>query len=73
MAPSTDTGWTPLFLRASALVAEVGGYLSHSAIVARESGLPAVVNVPGFLNLVRDGEVLEVNGDAGRVWRFKSE
>lgn len=41
IAPSTDPGWTPLFLRASAVVAEVGGYLSHGAIVAREYGLPS--------------------------------
>jgi pyruvate,water dikinase len=73
VAPSTDPGWTPLFLRASAVVTEVGGYLSHSAIVAREYGLPAVVNIPGLLGLVRDGEVLEVDGDAGRVWRVRSE
>src|SRR5262249_11678090 len=49
VAPTTDPGWTPLFLRASALVLEVGGYLSHGAIVAREYGIPAVVNLPGVL------------------------
>ena len=73
VAPSTDPGWTPLFLRASALVAEVGGYLSHGAIVAREYGLPAVVNIPGLLDVVRDGEVLEVDGDVGKVWRLRNE
>jgi rifampicin phosphotransferase len=67
VAPSTDPGWTPLFLRASALVLEVGGYLSHGAIVAREYGLPAVANVPGALAAVRDGQLLTVDGDAGRV------
>ncbi|HZY85647.1 MAG TPA: PEP/pyruvate-binding domain-containing protein [Gemmataceae bacterium] len=67
VAPSTDPGWTPLFLRASALVLEVGGYLSHGAIVAREYGLPAVANVPGVLTAVRDGQRLTVDGDAGRV------
>ena len=46
ITPSTDPGWTPLFLRAAAVVMEVGGYLSHGAIVAREYGLPAVVNIP---------------------------
>jgi pyruvate,water dikinase len=40
LAPSTDPGWTPLFLRASAMVMETGGYLSHGVIVAREYGLP---------------------------------
>jgi phosphohistidine swiveling domain-containing protein len=67
VAPSTDPGWTPLFLRASAVVMEVGGYLSHGAIVAREYGLPAVVNVSGALTAIHDGEMLEVDGDAGEV------
>jgi pyruvate,water dikinase len=67
VAPSTDPGWTPLFLRASAVVMETGGYLSHGAIVAREYGIPAVVNIPGLLAQVRDGQVLTVDGDAGTV------
>jgi pyruvate,water dikinase len=67
VAPSTDPGWTPLFLRAAAVVMEVGGYLSHGAVVAREYGLPAVVNIPGLLNAVQDGQLLIVDGDAGRV------
>ncbi len=67
VAPSTDPGWTPLFLRASAIVMETGGYLSHGAIVAREYGIPAVVNIPGLLQHVRDGDRLHVDGDAGRV------
>ena len=65
--PSTDPAWTPLFLRASAVVMEVGGYLSHGAIVAREYGLPAVVNVPHALTAVEDGQVLTVDGDTGEV------
>jgi rifampicin phosphotransferase len=69
VAPSTDPAWTPLFLRASAVVMEVGGYLSHGAIVAREYGLPAVANVPGLLAAVADGEALTVDGDAGKVYR----
>lgn len=67
VAPSTDPGWTPLFLRASAVIMEVGGYLSHGAIVAREYGLPAVVNIPGLLSTVRTGQRLVVDGDAGTV------
>jgi pyruvate,water dikinase len=46
---------------------ETGGYLSHGAIVAREYGLPAVINIPGLLSKVRDGDRLTVDGDAGRV------
>jgi pyruvate,water dikinase len=67
VAPSTDPGWTPLFLRASAVVMEVGGYLSHGAIVAREYGLPAVVNVAGALTAIEDGQTLAVDGDTGEV------
>jgi phosphohistidine swiveling domain-containing protein len=70
VAPSTDPGWTPLFLRAAALVTEVGGYLSHGAIVAREFGIPAVVNVPDALTLIRDGEPVLVDGDSGQVVRY---
>jgi phosphohistidine swiveling domain-containing protein len=69
VAPSTDTGWTPLFLRAAAIVTEVGGYLSHGAIVAREFGLPAVVNVPGVMSELRDGETITVDGDTGKIRR----
>jgi len=69
VAPSTDPGWTPLFLRAKAVVMEVGGYLSHGAIVAREYGIPAVVNVPGVMKTLKDGEQLTVDGDEGKVYR----
>ena len=67
VAPSTDPAWTPLFLRASAVVMEVGGYLSHGAIVAREYGIPAVVNVAGALERLKDGQPVLVDGDTGRV------
>lgn len=69
VAPSTDPAWTPLFLRAAGVVVEIGGYLSHGSIVAREYGLPAVVNIPGLLAAVRDGETLTVDGDEGKVYR----
>jgi pyruvate,water dikinase len=69
VAPTTDPGWTPLFLRASALVMETGGFLSHGAIVAREYGIPAVANLPGILDQVSTGETLLVDGNAGRVSR----
>jgi phosphohistidine swiveling domain-containing protein len=69
VAPSTDPGWSPLFLRAKALVMEVGGYNSHGAIVAREYGIPAVVNVPGVMKVLEDGEPLTVDGDEGKVIR----
>ena len=65
VAPSTDPAWTPLFLRASALVMEAGGYLSHGAIVAREFGIPALASVPGILDAVADGDLLDVDAGAG--------
>ena len=69
IAPSTDPGWTPLFVRAAALVTETGGYLSHGAIVAREYGLPAVANIPGLLKQIEDGEPIVVDGNDGTVTR----
>jgi len=68
VAPSTDPAWTPLFLRASAIVMETGGHLSHGAIVAREYGIPAVVNIPGVLQVLTDGRQVVVDGDAGKVY-----
>jgi len=70
IAPSTDPGWTPLFLKACAVVMETGGFLSHGAIVAREYGVPAVVNVPGAMRAVRDGQTVMVDGDAGKVFLY---
>jgi len=68
VAPSTDPAWTPLFLKASAIVMETGGFLSHGSIVAREYGIPAVVNIPGVLKLLRDEQQITVDGDEGRVY-----
>jgi pyruvate,water dikinase len=68
VAPSTDPGWTPLFLKASALVIESGGTLSHGAIVAREYGIPAVLNIPGIMSHLQDGQTLTVDGDEGKVY-----
>ncbi|MGH8143327.1 MAG: PEP-utilizing enzyme, partial [Steroidobacteraceae bacterium] len=72
VAPSTDPSWTPLFLKAAALITETGGYLSHGAIVAREFGIPAVVNVPGILAQISDGDTLEVDGSRGTVRRLSA-
>lgn len=69
VAPSTDPGWTPLFLQAAGLVVETGGYMSHGAIVAREFALPAVVNLPGIMGLLSDGDEIEVDGLRGEVRR----
>ncbi|MCU7811211.1 MAG: phosphoenolpyruvate-utilizing protein [Candidatus Thiodiazotropha sp. (ex Notomyrtea botanica)] len=71
-APSTDPAWTPLFLKAGALVLETGGYLSHGAIVAREFGIPAVVNLPGILDQLKTGDLVEVDGFQGQVVRIET-
>ena len=64
---TTDPAWTPLFLVAGGLVLEQGGMLSHGAIVAREYGLPAVVNVAHATPIIRNGQHITVNADQGRV------
>ncbi len=65
-----DVGWTPLFLMAAAVVTELGGALSHAALVAREYGVPAVVNVPGITRALRNGDRVRVDGDHGVVERL---
>jgi pyruvate,water dikinase len=64
VAPFTDPGWTPYLLNAAAVVVDMGGLLSHGSIIAREYGIPTVVNVGPATRLIRTGQMLEV--DAGR-------
>lgn len=63
----TDTAWTPLFLTAAAVVTDVGGLLSHATIVARDLGIPAVVDTKVATSELRDGDLVEVDGSAGTV------
>jgi pyruvate,water dikinase len=67
VAPSTDPGWTPLFLTASGLVMEMGGAMSHGAVVAREYGIPAVVGVPFATQRIATGQQITVDGSRGTV------
>jgi pyruvate,water dikinase len=67
VAPVTDAGWTPLFALASALVVDMGSALSHGSTVAREYGLPAVVNVRSGTRSIRTGDLVTVNGSKGTV------
>jgi phosphohistidine swiveling domain-containing protein len=67
VAPSTDPGWTPLFMTAGALVMEMGGVISHGAVVAREYGIPAVVGVPDATTRLHTGQTVTVDGAAGTV------
>ena len=67
VAPSTDPGWTPLFLTAGGLVMEMGGMMSHGAVVAREYGIPAVVGVAGATERITTGQQITVDGAAGKI------
>jgi rifampicin phosphotransferase len=67
VAPSTDPGWTPLFLTAGGLVMEMGGSNSHGAVVAREYGIPAVVGVPDATHKIENGQLITVDGAAGLI------
>jgi pyruvate,water dikinase len=62
-----DPSWTPLFLAIEGLVTEVGGLMTHGAVIAREYGLPAVVGVEHATNLIRDGQRIRVDGTGGYV------
>jgi phosphoenolpyruvate synthase/pyruvate phosphate dikinase len=63
----TDPSWTPLFVAIKGLVTEVGGLMTHGAVIAREYGLPAVVGVEGATRLIRDGQRIRVHGTEGYV------
>ncbi len=63
----TDPSWTPLFVSVKGLVTEVGGMMTHGAVIAREYGLPAVVGVENATKLIRDGQRIRVNGTEGYV------
>ncbi|MFD6415305.1 rifamycin-inactivating phosphotransferase [Streptomyces sp. NPDC060194] len=63
----TDPSWSPLFLGIAGLVTEVGGLMTHGAVIAREYGLPAVVGLPDATRLIRDGQRIRVHGTDGYV------
>jgi pyruvate, water dikinase len=67
VVPYTDSGWAPILARAAALISEAGGRLSHGAIVAREYGIPAVMDVKGATWLLQDGQQVRVDGTRGIV------
>ncbi len=67
VASTTDPMWSTLFPVARAVVTEMGGILSHAAIVAREYGTPCVVNVRGVMDVLEDGHLIEVDGDKGVI------
>jgi pyruvate,water dikinase len=68
VVPVTDTGWTPLFILAKGLVVDIGGLLSHGSIVAREYGIPGVLNVMVGTKLIKTGQIITVDGAKGEVY-----
>jgi pyruvate,water dikinase len=68
VAPTTDPGWTPVFFIVSALVMDTGNILSHGAVLAREYGLPAVVNVPRATEIIEDGQKITVDVEQDKVY-----
>ncbi|WP_431211427.1 PEP-utilizing enzyme [Puia sp. P3] len=67
VTPFTDPSWTPLFVSIKGLVTEVGGLMTHGAVIAREYGLPAVVGMDNATRLIKDGQRIRVNGTDGYV------
>ncbi|MEL7036187.1 MAG: glycerol-3-phosphate acyltransferase [Cyanobacteria bacterium J06592_8] len=67
VVPYTDAGWAPLLINAQAIISEVGGQLSHGAIIAREYGIPAVMNIPNAVSQFKNGQRVRVDGYQGTV------
>jgi phosphoenolpyruvate synthase/pyruvate phosphate dikinase/glycerol-3-phosphate acyltransferase PlsY len=67
VVPYTDAGWSPLLARAGGLISEVGGRLSHGAIIAREYNIPAVMDVDNAMNLFHDGQLVRLDGQTGII------
>lgn len=71
--PYADPGWSPYFFASAGIVIDMGGMLSHASIIAREYGIPAVVNAGPATAIIRTGEIVEVDGNRGIVRIFRSE
>ncbi len=67
VARATDPGWTPLFINAKGIVLEVGGALQHGAVVAREYGIPCVSGISNAVDMIKDGQLIEVDGSNGII------
>ncbi len=67
VCPGTDPSWTPLFLSAAGLVMEVGGMMTHGAVVAREYGIPAIVGVDQATSRLQTGQLIRLDGSSGQI------
>ena len=63
----TDPGWIPVMVFAKAIIMEVGGILSHAAIISREFGIPAILNVTDVTKILKKGDHIEVDGSSGAI------
>ena len=63
----TDPGWTPVLARVGGVVTEVGGLLSHAAVIGREYGIPAILNLIDATKIIKDGDRIKINGKTGEV------
>jgi pyruvate,water dikinase len=73
VCPGTDPSWTPLFLSAAGLIMEVGGMMTHGAVVAREYGIPAVVGVDRATSRLKTGQRIRLNGSSGQITFLEDE
>jgi pyruvate,water dikinase len=73
IAERTDPGWIVLFTHAKGIIVEYGSLLSHTAIVSRELGIPAIVSCSGVMNWLEDGDLIEFNGKTGAVRKFEEK
>ena len=64
---TTDPSWTPVFPACAGILTERGSVLGHAAVVAREFGIPAIVAIPGLLEWIRDGDIVQIDGATGIV------
>jgi len=67
VAKAADPGWTPLFINASGILLEVGGMLQHGSLIAREYGKPCIAGIEGLTTLVKDGDIVEMDGATGLI------
>ena len=73
IAPYTDPGWTPLFINTAGLAMEIGGLMTHGAVVAREYGIPAVAGISDLTKKIKSGQKIRIDGDNGYVIILESD
>lgn len=67
VTPYTDPGWTPILARVSGVITEVGGVLSHAAVIGREYKIPAILNVNQATRRIQTGDILRIDGKQGTI------